>query len=163
MARRVFYSFHYKADCDRASQVRNMGVVEGNRPATDNEWEEVKKGGDRAIQAWIDGQLYGKSCALVLIGSGTAGRPWINYEIKKAWADGKGVLGVYVHNLKTLSGQQSSKGRNPFEAFNLDGTPLSSIVKVYDPPFIDSKQVYAYISSNLAAWFDEAIRIRGEY
>ena len=32
--RRVFYSFYYKEDSWRASQVRNIGVVEGNRPAT---------------------------------------------------------------------------------------------------------------------------------
>ena len=43
MACCVFYSFHYNADNARASQVRNMGVVEGNRPATDNEWEQVKE------------------------------------------------------------------------------------------------------------------------
>ena len=32
MARRTFYSFHYKPDNWRAAQVRNMGVIEGNRP-----------------------------------------------------------------------------------------------------------------------------------
>jgi hypothetical protein len=31
MAHRVFFSFHYKPDCWRASQVRNMGVVDGNK------------------------------------------------------------------------------------------------------------------------------------
>ncbi len=49
MYRRVFYSFNYAEDAWRASQVRNMGVVEGNRPATDNEWQDVSKGGDSAI------------------------------------------------------------------------------------------------------------------
>ena len=53
MARRVFYSFHYKPDNWRASQVRNMGVIEGNRPASDNEWEKVTSGGDKAIEKWI--------------------------------------------------------------------------------------------------------------
>ena len=32
----------------RASQVRNMGVVEGSPAATDNDWEAVKRGGDAA-------------------------------------------------------------------------------------------------------------------
>ena len=73
MARRAFYSFHYKPDNWRASQVRNMGVVEGNKPATDNDWEDVKKGGDKAIKNWIDGQIKGKSVAIVLIGEKTAG------------------------------------------------------------------------------------------
>ena len=63
MARRVFYSFHYIPDCSRAAQVRNMGVLDGNQPASDNDWEAVKKGGDAAIKKWIDGQLDGKSSA----------------------------------------------------------------------------------------------------
>ena len=44
MARRVFYSFHYKPDNWRAAQVRNIGAIEGNNPASDNDWEAVKKG-----------------------------------------------------------------------------------------------------------------------
>ncbi len=35
MARRVFYSFHYVPDCWRTSQVRNIGAIEGNKPASD--------------------------------------------------------------------------------------------------------------------------------
>lgn len=80
MARKVFYSFHFKPDNWRASQVRNMGVIEGNAPVSDNEWEEIKKGGDEAIESWINDQLSGKSCAIVLIGENTAGRKWIEYE-----------------------------------------------------------------------------------
>ena len=41
MAHRVFYSFHYKPDNWRAAMVRNIGSIEGNRPATDNGWEAV--------------------------------------------------------------------------------------------------------------------------
>lgn len=43
MTRKCFYSFHYEPDNWRASQIREMGTLEGNRPATDNDWEEVKK------------------------------------------------------------------------------------------------------------------------
>lgn len=110
MARRVFFSFHYKPDNWRASQVRNAGVIEGNPPVSDNDWETVTRGGEASIQRWIADQLSGKSCAVVLIGTGTAGRKWIKYEIEKAWNDGKGVVGIYVHNLKDASGSQSSKG-----------------------------------------------------
>lgn len=60
MARKVFYSFHYIPDNWRASQVRYIGAVEGNQPAKDNDWEAVKRGGDAAIQKWIDGQLEGR-------------------------------------------------------------------------------------------------------
>ena len=62
MARRAFYSFHYKPDATRASQVRNIGVVEGSRPATDNDWETVTGGGDAAIKKWIASQMSGRSC-----------------------------------------------------------------------------------------------------
>ena len=162
MARRAFYSFHYNPDNWRASQVRNMGVIEGNRPASDNDWEEVKRGGDAAIQRWINGQMSGKSVAIVLIGSRTAGRKWIKYEIKKAWEDGKGLLGVYVHNLKDQDEEQSAKGRNPFADFTVNGRRLSAIVEAYDPPYTTSTNVYNYIKDNLADWIETAINIRND-
>ncbi len=165
MARRVFYSFHYKPDCARAARVRNMGVIEGNKPATDNDWEEITSGGDAAIEEWIDGQLDGKSCNVVLIGENTAGRKWINYEIKSAWNSKKGLVGVYIHGLKDFDGYQSSKGQNPFSNFTIgeNKTPMSSVVKAYNPPYTDSKAVYNYISQNLADWIEEAIDIRDNY
>ncbi len=163
MARMAFYSFHYVPDNWRASQVRNMGVVDGNKPATDNDWEAIKKGGDAAIKKWIDGQLSGKSVAIVLIGSKTAGRKWIKYEIKKAWEDGKGLLGIYAHNLKDKDGNQSSKGGNPFSAYKVGDKNMSDIVKAYDPPYTTSKNVYDHIKNNLADWIEKAIEIRGNY
>ena len=69
MARPVFYSFHYDPDNWRASQVRNMGVVDGNEPAKDHDWETITKGGEAAIKKWIDGQLNGRTCTAVLIGA----------------------------------------------------------------------------------------------
>lgn len=163
MATKAFYSFHYAADAWRASQVRNMGVVEGNQPIKDNDWETLTKGGDSAIQKWIDDQLYGRSVAVVLIGKETAGRKWINYEIKKAWQDKKGVLGVHIHNLKNAGTEQSDKGANPFDDFTIDGKKLSSIIKTYDAPYSSSTYVYDHIKENLAAWIQEAIEIRGKY
>lgn len=165
MTRRVFYSFHYVPDNWRASQVRNIGTVEGNKPASDNDWETVKKGGEKVIQSWIDDQLNGRGCTVVLIGSGTAKRKWIDYEIEKSWNDGKGVLGIYVHNLKSSDGKQSTKGANPFAHFTMkrDSKSLSSIVMTYDPPFTDSKDVYSHISDNIEKWIEDAIKIRKEY
>ena len=165
MARRVFFSFHYKPDNWRASQIRNIGVIEGNSPVSDNDWEEIKKGGDTKIQEWIDGQLKGRSCSVVLIGANTAGRKWIKYEIKKTWNDEKGLLGIYIHNLKDKDGKQSTKGRNPFDDFTMDrdGKKLSSIVKAYDPPYSTSTYVYDYIKQNLEDWVEKAISIRENY
>lgn len=165
MARKVFFSFHYDPDNWRASQVRNAGVLEGNQPCSDNDWESITKAGDKEIEKWIDGQLSGRSCAVVLIGAGTAGRKWINYEIKKAWDDGKGLVGVYIHNLLDSSSEQTTKGSNPFTTFTLNKgkEKLSSYVKAYDPPYTNSKNVYDHIKSNLETWVEEAITIRSNY
>ena len=92
MARRVFYSFHYKPDVMRVSQVRNIGLLEANRPATDNDWETVKSGKDAAIKRWITQQMNGRSCTVVLVGENTANRKWINHEIIKV--DSKLIRGL---------------------------------------------------------------------
>lgn len=162
MARRVFTSFHYVPDNWRANQIRNMGKLEGNSIATTNKWEEVTRGGSKAIQEWIDDNINGKSCVVVFVGENTAGRKWIKYEIEKAWKDGKGLLGIYVHNLKDSNGNQSEKGENPFEEFSVGSKKLSSIVKCYNPPFSSSTYVYDHIKENLEDWIEKAIEIRNE-
>ena len=162
MARRAFYSFHYKPDAVRASQVRNMGVIDGNRPATDNDWETVTGGGDAAIKKWIAGQMKGRSCTVVLVGENTANRNWINYEIVQSWNEGMGVVGIHIHGLKNFDDNTASKGKNPFD-FITYGNPtknLSSIVKCYDPAGSDSKARHAWINKHLADAVEEAITIR---
>ncbi len=142
-----------------------MGVIEGNRPATDNDWETITRNGDFAIKRWINDQMNGTSCTVVLIGENTAGRKWINHEIVEAWNSGKGVLGVHIHNLKDRDQKQCTRGSNPFDSipFGNGTTRLSSIVKAYDPSCYTSATVYDHIRQNLAAWVEEAIRIRSNY
>lgn len=163
MKRRVFYSFHHQLDSWRASQVRNIGVVEGNRPATDNDWEAITQKGEHAIKKWIADQMLGRSCVVVLVGTKTAGRRWIDYEIRKAWEDRKGVVGIRVHGLKDKHGKASKPGNNPFAHLVVDDKRLSSIVKCYDPGGRTSKDCYAWIEDNLALKIDEAIQIRNGY
>jgi MTH538 TIR-like domain (DUF1863) len=161
MARKVFYSFHYDADSDRVAQVRNMGIVEGSQIASDNDWETIKRGGDRAIQSWIDGQIKGTSCCVVLSGAATANRKWVNYEIDQAWKQGKGVVAIHIYELKNLRGEKSAKGANPLDYVAISsGRPVSSLARTYDPPKVDNKEVYAYIKQYLPTWIEEAITIR---
>ena len=162
MARNAFYSFHYKPDATRASQVRNIGTVEGNRPATDNDWETVTKGGDAAIKKWIADQMKGRSCTVVLVGTNTAKRKWINHEIVKSWEGNMGVVGIYIHGLKDLNGNISTKGNNPFDYITLGTTKekLSSVVKCYNPQGTNSKDRYAWIKKHLENAVEEAIKIR---
>lgn len=140
-----------------------MGKIEGNSVVSANQWEEVTKGGNKAIEKWIDDNMSGKSCVIVLVGENTAGRKWIKYEIEKAWNEGRGVLGIHIHNLKNSIGNQANKGRNPFEDFSVNGKNLSSIVKCYNPPFTTSTYVYDYIKENIENWIEEAIDIRNKY
>jgi hypothetical protein len=139
-----------------------MGAIEGNEPTSDNNWEKVKSGGNAAIERWIASEMQGRTCAVVLIGSATAGRKWISYEISKAWNDGKGLVGISVHNLKDLNGRQSTKGLNPFDYVTFTGTgaKLSDVIKIYDPPYSASTDVYEFINDNLASWVEKAIAAR---
>jgi hypothetical protein len=159
---KVFFSYHHKLDHSRVAQIRTAAPIEANIPATDKEWETVAEDGEFATERWINAQLYGRTCLVVLIGPGTAGRKWINYEINKAWTDNKGVVGIYVHNLKDSLGNQSAKGANPFDRFMIDGGArrLSSVVKAYDPPYMTSPEVFGYITTYIAEWVEEAIEMR---
>lgn len=162
MPRKCFFSFHYVPDAVRASQVRQMGTIEGNPPARDNDWETLVSGGDTAIEKWIKDQMDGKSCTIVLVGTGTANRKWINHEIVKSWDKGMGVVGIHIHGLKNFEQSTSAKGSNPFDFITHGPTQkkLSSIVKCYDPSGADSKERYAWISKHLANAVEEAITIR---
>lgn len=161
--RQVFFSFQYDTDAWRASQVRNIGIVDGSAPVSDNAWEEVKRGGDPAIKRWIEEQLSYRSCTLVLAGSGTAGRKWINHEISRSWALKKGVAAIHIHNLKDSNGYTSHKGANPFSGLNLNGTPFDSIAPCYDPGGMTSQDTYRWIANNISAITETAIATRNNY
>jgi hypothetical protein len=162
VARRVFHSFHYQRDSRRVQQVKQMGVLEGQPLLSSNRWEEIKRAGEPAIKRWIAEQMSGKSCVVVLIGSQTAGRKWVKYEIENGWNDKKGLVGVYIHNLKDPITGTDIKGRNPFGDFTVgsDKKKLSAIVKAYDPP---SGNAYGYIKNNVEGWVEEAIKIRNNF
>jgi hypothetical protein len=150
----VFYSFHYDNDVFRVQQIRNMGVVEGNEPVSPNDWEQVKRKGDAAVEKWIDDSLKYKRCVIVLIGSETANRKWVNYEIKRAWELKKGLFGIYIHNLKDPRTGTCSKGPNPFRNWKVNGRSMADLITCYDPVSWDA---YGEISRNLAAWVSQAI------
>lgn len=156
--RQIFYSFHFGNDVMRVQQIRNIGALEDNKPVSPNEWEEVKKKGDAGIKKWIDDNMSYRSCVVVLIGEDTANRPWVKYEIEKAWNDKKGVLGIYIHNLNCPRNGTCYKGANPFDSFTFkDGRKLSSVVKCYNPKSTDA---YNDIADNFEDWVEEAIAAR---
>lgn len=158
----VFYSFHFDNDVFRVQQIRNIGVIEGNEPVSKNDWEQARKtpGG---IEKWIDENMKYKTCIVVLVGSDTANRPWVRYEIAKGWDDGKGVVGIYIHNLKDPRSSSSppyygkcGQGSNPFAKINLkNGQTLANYVTCYNP---DPSDAYNDIARNLTSWIASAAR-----
>lgn len=155
--RQIFYSFHYSNDVMRVQQIRNIGALEENKPVSANEWENVKKGGDTAIKRWINDNMQNRSCVVVLIGTETANRPWVKYEIEHAWKEGKGILGIYIHNIKCPNNGKCSQGANPFEKVTVDGKKLSTLVNCYNPSPTDA---YGDIASKLEGWIETAINQR---
>lgn len=162
MPRHVFFSFHFNNDFWRTQQVRNIGSIEGQSLYNANDWEEVKRKGKDSIEKWIDDNLHGKSCVIVLVGSQTAERPWVIREIIKGWDAGKGVVAIRIHRLLDSSGNASASGTNPLEKITHGdtGRSLSSIAQIFDPKGTTSKDVYASIRDNIEDWIEKAIAIR---
>ncbi len=128
MARRVFFSFHYDRDVRRVVQVRNSWVIrtEGEaQPFLDRaDWEAVKRTG---VEKWIEAQLRGTSVTVVLIGSETYDREWVRFEIKRSYELGKGMLGVYIHNVRDPQLGTDTKGKNPFDHWTVEGAVVSAL------------------------------------
>jgi len=158
MARRAFFSFHYENDVWRANQVRNSWVTQGKEAAgfvDSAEFEKVKRGGDAAIKKWIDNQLDGTSVTVVLIGSDTSNRPYVQYELQTSYEKGNGIIGVYIHQLKDQDGKTSSKGSSTFGELGKD----SNGNLVY---FYQIAKEYDYVNddgySNLGSWIEDAAK-----
>ncbi len=161
--RQVFYSFHFDNDVFRVQQIRNMGVIDGDEPVSPNEWEKIQKK-EGGVKRWIDDNMEYRSCVIVLIGEETAKRSWVDYEIKKAWKEKKGLLGIYIHNLscpkktKESGNGKCKQGNNPFDNIKFtDGSKMSSVVNCYNPKSADA---YSDIKNNIAGWIDTAIESR---
>ena len=156
MARKTFFSFHFKQDNWRASQVRNSWVTQDRKAAgffDSAEWEEVKKKDNSDIKKWIDKQLEGTSVTVVLIGEKTAGRKWIDYEIESSHGKKNGLLGIYIQNKKDSDGNTSNKGRNPFSDWYI----TRNDEKVY---FTELYETYDWVNddgyNNMGDWIEEA-------
>jgi hypothetical protein len=162
MARRVFFSFHYERDGQRASVVRNSWVTKPDREETGfvdaADWEKVKGQGDAAIKRWIERQLDGTSVTVVLIGAETSTREWVQFEVKRSYERGNGMLGIYLHNIKDWNGTTDTKGSDTFGELGKDSFGKS----IY---FWQRYTTYDWINDNgydnLGSWIDAAARQAG--
>lgn len=74
-------------------KIRNYSVdstkhTDGRRPS------------DAAIIRALNIRIKACSTFVCLIGPDTHSRPWVNYEIRKAFQEGKRVIGIYTHGNK---------------------------------------------------------------
>lgn len=142
MARHSFFSFHYQNDIQRVNIVRNSGVLIGQAAAGFRDaslWEEAKLKGDAFIKKMIDDALVGTSVTVVLIGSQTAERKYVNYEIRQSIARGNGILGIHINNIADWKGDTKTRGAVP--ALLVDGG-----YPAYDWPF-DAEKFSAWIEA----------------
>jgi hypothetical protein len=159
MAKTVFYSFYYKQDAWRVQQIVNMGALDGQPILNAQDWEQVKAKGSAAVEKWIDEQMSYKRTVVVLIGSQTASRPWVQYEISKAWNAKKSLVGIRINGLADSAGNTDSVGQNPFAQVALDGGgTVADYVPIFTPTGATSKEIHADIAANITTWVDSAYK-----
>ena len=91
--------------------MRNSWVVQGKREANYIDkaaFEKVKRQGQQAVRSWIDKQLEGTSVTVVLIGTETLNRPFVQYEICKSLERGNAVIGVHIDSIRDMRTQMTS-------------------------------------------------------
>jgi hypothetical protein len=155
----VFYSFHFERDYWRVQQVMQFGAVEGQPLLNSQDWEKVKRQGETAIKNWIEKHMKYKQAVVVLVGSQTASRPWVEYEIAKAWNERRPLVGVRIHGLEDASGRTDSSGANPFSKVTLKGGGnVGQHVALHTPSGANSRARYADIKKNLPTWVSNAYK-----
>ena len=124
--RKVFFSFHYKPDVHRAWVVRNSWVTKEDRTESGffdaSVFEAKQRESDEALKNFLRDGMNGTTVTCVLIGSETALRPWVRYELVRSFQRGNGLFGIRIHNIKNLQKLPSSSGLNPFDhlAYRVD-------------------------------------------
>jgi hypothetical protein len=118
-ARRTFFSFHYQYDISRAQVVRNSWVTKEDREEAgffdSSVFESKQRAGDETLKRFLTEAFDGTTVTCVLIGSQTAFRPWVRYEVVRSFQRGNGLFGIRIHNIKNLQSQFGTLGENPFE------------------------------------------------
>lgn len=120
MAKRFFFSFHYKDVAEfRANVVRNHWRFKLNREISvyhdASIWESAKKQGAVALKRLINSGLERTSNTCVLIGSQTYERPWVRYELLQSSKRGNNIVGVHVNSIKCRNQQTKIKGPSSLE------------------------------------------------
>jgi hypothetical protein len=114
--RRTFFSFHYRKDVWRAANIRNCGKIDPQAAAGWNDsslWEATKAQGKSAVEKAIENGLRNTSVTVVLIGVETSKRHWVDYEIRRSYERGNGVIGVRIHKVQDQNKKTAKRGEVP--------------------------------------------------
>ncbi|MFA7077266.1 MAG: TIR domain-containing protein [Syntrophomonas sp.] len=136
MAKRVFFSFHYRDVIDfRANVVRNHKTTKHESAGYFDAslWEKTKRESDLALKRLINGGLNNTSVTAVLIGTSTYSRRWVRYEIAKSFEKGNKLIGIHINGIADKNGRTKTRGLNPFDYMGVeisdDGKKLTLIEK----------------------------------
>ena len=114
---RVFFSFAYTEDHHRAKIVMDNYLSHSGATATgfisDSEIDNMCAQGLEEVYRWIEQEVQQASAVAVLIGTKTAGRHFVEYEIAQAQKRRKPIVGVYIDGLADQNGNRSPRGENP--------------------------------------------------
>jgi len=161
MARSVFFSFHYDRDIWRVEIIRNHYITKGTYQVAGffdhSKREKVKKQGQETIKRFIHKGLKYTTVTAVLIGTKTAEREWVTYEILESCNKGNGMLGIYIHKLRDENGRVDTQGKNPFCNVKKlkDNQLLSEIIPTYD--WVDDNGY-----DNFQFWVEKAANCAGK-
>ncbi len=115
MARRTFFSFHYK-HVWKVNHIRSMTNIIGTAAAGFQDaslWEEAKKKGVAEIKRMIDKGLENTSVTVVCVTYGSKDRKYIDYEIQQSLKRGNGLVAVQIHHFKDQKQNTGKPGAIP--------------------------------------------------
>ena len=117
--RRVFFAYHYKPDVQRAQVVSKSWVTKPDRESAgfmnNLEFEKKQRQDKELLKQFLSDAMKSSSVTAVLIGTETVYRPWVRYELVRSFQQGRGLLGIHVHNINGFDGKPVAQGPDPLE------------------------------------------------
>jgi|SRR6478672_2535225 len=118
MAKRVFFSFHYRDVIDfRANVVRQHWLTKPDRDDAGffdaSIWGNAQLSGSVGIKRVINAALMRTSVTCVLIGSQTYARKWVRYEIMKSFLKGNRLFSLHINSIRGRDQLVKPRGPNP--------------------------------------------------
>lgn len=102
-AHNIFIS-HFEKDDKYVQDLKNRLIASGknvkNFSVDSTKHKDGRTPSDQVIMRLLNIRIKACSTFICLLGPDTHSRPWVNYEIRKAYKEGKKVIGVYTHGNK---------------------------------------------------------------